>query len=111
VENQHASAASPDRAHSRRAFSSWFVLLIVQTFLVAEHKVNWHRRLGQATIGLAGLILVVKFVVSFESMARNIPPGDRRIGFAATNFLGVLISRSWFISPIANVPILPRISV
>ena len=72
-------------------FSSWFVLLIVQTFLIAGHKVNWHRRLGQATIGLAGLMLVVGFVVSSESLARNFPPGDRTIGFAATNFLGVLI--------------------
>ncbi len=72
-------------------FSSWFVLLIVQTLLVAGNKVNWHRRLGQATIGLAGLMLVVGFVVSSESLARNFPPGDPRIGFAATNFLGVLI--------------------
>jgi hypothetical protein len=66
-------------------------LLIVQTFFVAGHKVNWHRRLGQATIGLAGLMLVVGFVVSSENLARNFPPGDQRIGFAATNFLGVLI--------------------
>jgi hypothetical protein len=72
-------------------FSSWFVLLIVQTFLVAAHKVNWHRRLGQATIGLAGLMLVVGFVVSSGNLTRNFPPGDRGIGFAATNFLGVLI--------------------
>jgi hypothetical protein len=72
-------------------FSSWFVLLIVQTSLVAGHRVNWHRRLGQATIGLAGLMLVVGFVVSSENLARNFPPGDPRIGIAATNFLGVLI--------------------
>jgi len=72
-------------------FSSWFVLLIVQTFFVGGGKVNWHRRLGQATIGLAGLMLVVGFVVSSESLARNFPSGDPRIGFAATNFLGVLI--------------------
>jgi hypothetical protein len=72
-------------------FSSWFVLLIVQTSLVAKHRVNWHRRLGQATIGLAGLMLVVGFVVSSESLARNFPPGDPRIGIATTNFLGILI--------------------
>jgi FtsH-binding integral membrane protein len=72
-------------------FSSWFVLLIVQTSLVAGHRVNWHRRLGQATIGLAALMLVVGFVVSSESLARNFPRGDPKIGIAATNFLGVLI--------------------
>jgi hypothetical protein len=72
-------------------FSAWFVLLLVQTFLAGGGQVNWHRRLGQSTIGLAGLMLVVGFVVSSENLARNFPPGDARIGFGATNFLGVLL--------------------
>lgn len=71
-------------------FSSWSVL-IVPTSLVTGHRMNWHRRLGQATTGLAGLMLVVGFVFSSESLARNFPPGDPRVGIAATNFLGVLI--------------------
>lgn len=72
-------------------FSSWILLLIVQTSLVARHRVDLHRRLGLATIGLACLLLLVGFGVSCESLARNFAPGDPRIAGAATNVLAVLI--------------------
>jgi hypothetical protein len=63
----------------------------VQTSLVARHRVDLHRRLGLATIGLACLLLLVGFGVSCESLARSFAPGDPRIAGAATNALAVLI--------------------
>lgn len=72
-------------------FSSWIVLLIVQASLVARRRVGLHRRVGLATIGIAGLMSVVGFAVSCESLARNFAPGDPGTAFAATNVLAVLM--------------------
>jgi hypothetical protein len=71
--------------------SSWIVFLMVQTSLVAQHRVHLHRRLGLAGIGLASLMVLIGFPVSCAGLARLFPPGDPRIGFASTNFWAVLI--------------------
>jgi hypothetical protein len=39
------------------AFTSWLVLLLVQTSLVARHRVDWHRRLGIAGAALATVMV------------------------------------------------------
>lgn len=72
-------------------FTAWIALLLLQSMLVAGHRVNLHRRLGLATIGLAGLMWPLAFAVSSEALARNFAPGDPRIRLASTNFLAVSI--------------------
>jgi hypothetical protein len=38
-------------------FTSWLILLLVQTTLVARHRVDWHRRLGVAGAALAAIMV------------------------------------------------------
>ena len=72
-------------------FSSWIGILLLQTSLVSARRVDLHRRLGVGTIALAGLMLLVGFAVSCESLARNFAPADPKLGFAATNVLPLLV--------------------
>jgi hypothetical protein len=69
-------------------FSSWILLLIAQTSLVAAHRMRLHRRLGLAGFGLACLVVLAGVAVSSEAIARLFPPADPRIAFflAATLF-------------------------
>lgn len=59
--------------------TSWFVLLVVQTRLVASRHVRLHRRLGYAGMGVAALVVLVGFLVTCEHLARAFPPGDTKI--------------------------------
>jgi hypothetical protein len=69
-------------------FTSWILLLITQTSLIAAHRVRLHRRLGLAGFGLACLVVLAGVAVSSEAIARLFPPADPRIAFflAATLF-------------------------
>jgi len=42
-------------------FSAWLVVFVAQTRLVAAHRVDLHRKLGIAAVGLASLIVIVGF--------------------------------------------------
>ncbi len=46
------------------AFTSWLVLLVVQTSLVARHRVAWHRRLGYFGAGLVTVMVPLGVMVS-----------------------------------------------
>lgn len=49
----HRAPLSPLLHVHGLVFTSWLVLLLVQTSLVARHRVDWHRRLGIAGAALA----------------------------------------------------------
>lgn len=53
------------------AFSSWILLLIVQTSLVAAGRVDVHRRLGLAGFGLASLMILLGTLAGFDSLRRG----------------------------------------
>jgi hypothetical protein len=55
-------------------FSAWVLLFIVQTALVAQHKVTVHRRLGIAGGVLASLMVVVGTVTALKVAARGSAP-------------------------------------
>lgn len=55
-------------------FTSWLVLLVVQTSLVARHRVDWHRRLGIFGAALAAAMVPLGVMVSIAGA---------RHGFAA----------------------------
>jgi hypothetical protein len=49
--------------------SAWYLLFIVQTTLVAAHRVDLHRRLGVIGVGLAAAVVVASFI----TVARFVP--------------------------------------
>jgi len=52
-------------------FTSWIVLFVVQTALVASHQVRVHRRLGVVGAWLAGLIAIVGTTTAIASGRRT----------------------------------------
>ena len=66
-------------------FSSWVLLFIAQTALVASHRVAWHRRLGVAGAGLAVAMIVVGALTAIATAKR----GGAPIGMDPLAFLVV----------------------
>lgn len=65
-------------------FTGWVVLFIVQTALVAQHRVQVHRRLGIAGAVLAGFMVVVGVTTALRAAARGTaPPGVDSLTFLA----------------------------
>jgi hypothetical protein len=57
-------------------FTTWVVLFLAQTSLVAAHRVAVHRRLGVAVAGLAGLMVVAGTAIAIAQARRGgAPPG------------------------------------
>jgi hypothetical protein len=52
------------------AFSSWILLLIAQTSLVAANRVDIHRKLGLVGFGLACLMVILGVLASTDSLRR-----------------------------------------
>lgn len=74
--------------------TSWFVLFVVQTSLVATHHVRWHKRLGVFGAVLALTMVIVGATVALRAAARDAhkpvlagPPPLQVLGF----FLSVLL--------------------
>jgi hypothetical protein len=51
--------------------TSWFVLFFVQTYLVAAHRVDLHRRLGVFGAGLAAVVLAVGSITLVVAAAHH----------------------------------------
>ena len=56
-------------------FTAWVLLFIVQTALVAQHKVAIHRRIGIAGAVLAASMVVVGSLTALKMAARGAAPG------------------------------------
>lgn len=57
--------------------TAWFALFIAQTWLVAAHRVYWHRRLGIIGAVLAALVVVTGVAVGIEgARLGHGPPGE-----------------------------------
>jgi hypothetical protein len=56
-------------------FTAWVLLFIVQTALVARHKVAIHRRIGVAGAALAASMVVVGTLTALKMAARGSAPG------------------------------------
>jgi hypothetical protein len=55
-------------------FTAWVLLFVVQTALVAQHKVGVHRRLGIAGGALAAAMIVVGIATALQGAARGASP-------------------------------------
>ena len=56
--------------------TSWFVLFLAQTALVAAGRTRFHRQLGIAALGLAGLIVISGPLIAVGAAKRGHLPGD-----------------------------------
>ena len=56
------------------AFTSWMLLLIVQTSLVRVRRIDIHRKLGLAGFGLACLMVILGLLAANDALARNFAP-------------------------------------
>ncbi len=54
-------------------FVSWILLLVVQTSLVAAHKVKWHRKLGVLSLILIPSMLILGILTLFDFVRRVTP--------------------------------------
>ena len=59
-------------------FTSWLVLVFVQSALVARHRVDWHRRLGMFGAALALVMVPMGIAVAITAVRNGItkPVGD-----------------------------------
>jgi uncharacterized membrane protein YozB (DUF420 family) len=48
-------------------FTSWFVLFLAQTMLIATGRLQWHRRLGVAAVGLAVAMIVLGLMMTVQA--------------------------------------------
>lgn len=65
-------------------FTTWVVLFIVQTSLVATHRVAVHRRLGVAVAVLAGIMIMVGTATALQmALQGDAPPGIAPVAFLA----------------------------
>ena len=63
-------------------FSSWIVLFVAQTVLVATRRTSVHRRLGWAGAGLAALMVVVGALTGImRAKVGETPPGTPQLAF------------------------------
>jgi hypothetical protein len=73
-------------------FTAWVLLFIVQTALVARHKVAIHRRIGIAGAVLAASMAVVGTVTALEMAARGAAPA----GIDPLSFVMIPLSDMFF---------------
>ncbi|HWF86751.1 MAG TPA: hypothetical protein VG222_17955 [Vicinamibacterales bacterium] len=52
--------------------SGWVILLLVQSGLIAAHRVQWHRRLGVFGTVWAALVVIVGSVTTLHAAAREV---------------------------------------
>jgi hypothetical protein len=57
-------------------FSLWFVLFMLQTFLVPAGRVHWHRQLGLVSYGVAALMVVIGVLAATDSLRRGVAIGS-----------------------------------
>ena len=68
-------------------FTSWLVLFIVQTRLIAAHRVKVHRKLGYFGVALAAAMIVVGGRTAVEAARLGaVPPGNNPWSFMAIPF-------------------------
>lgn len=79
-------------------FMSWLVLFIVQTSLVATHRVKVHRKLGYFGVALAAAMIVVGCRTAVEAARLGaVPPGNDPWSFMAIPFGDITTFAGFFL--------------
>lgn len=77
-------------------FTSWVLLFVVQTSLVASRRVAWHRRLGVAGVVLAILMVGLGMKTAFDAAGRgSAAPGFTPIEFLVVPFFDLVLFTSF----------------
>jgi hypothetical protein len=77
-------------------FTSWVLLFVVQTALIASHRVVVHRRLGIAGALLATAMVAVGVTTAIQGAARgSAPPGVDSLAFLAVPLCDMLLFSSF----------------
>lgn len=77
-------------------FTSWVVLFIVQTALVAKHRVAVHRKLGIAGGVLAGAMVIAGVATALQAAGRGTSlPGADRLAFLTIPLFDMLLFSSF----------------
>lgn len=83
-------------------FTSWVVLFIVQTALVASRRVAVHRRMGVAGSILAGTMVVVGTILAIDAAGRGAaPPGMDPLAFMAIPIFDMVLFTSFIAAALA----------
>ena len=85
-------------------FTAWVLLFIVQTALVAQHKVAIHRRIGIAGAVLAASMVVVGTLTALKMAARGSAPG----GIDPLSFSMIPLSDMFFFAAFVAAALLMR---
>lgn len=82
-------------------FTSWLVLFIVQTSLIATHRVKVHRKLGYFGIALAAAMIVVGVRLAVEAARLGaVPPGNNPWSFTAIPFGDITTFAGFFVAAV-----------
>jgi hypothetical protein len=70
-------------------FSTWMLLLLVQSGLISARRVDWHRKLGVAGFLLACLMVVMAVLVAADVTAqvKGLPDAELILGFLVVPFV------------------------
>jgi hypothetical protein len=73
-------------------FTTWMLLLLVQTGLVSARRVSWHRKLGVAGFLLACVMVVMAVLVAADAAARvkTLPNSESILSLLAVPFEGAV---------------------
>jgi hypothetical protein len=84
-------------------FTSWVVLFIVQTVLVASHRVAMHRRLGVAGAVLAAAMVVAGTLMAIATAARgSAPAGLDPLAFLAIPIFDMVLFTTFITAALAR---------
>ena len=82
-------------------FTSWLVLFIVQTSLIAAHRVKVHRKLGYFGVALAAAMIVVGVRLAVEAARLSaVPPGADPWRFIAIPFGDITTFAGFFLAAV-----------
>lgn len=83
-------------------FTAWVLLFIVQTALVAGHRVGVHRRLGVAGAVLAAAMIAAGTFTAIATAARgSAPPGMDPLAFLAIPLFDMILFATFVIAALA----------
>ncbi len=73
-------------------FSTWMILLIVQSGLISARRVGWHRKLGMAgfVLACAMVVMVVLTAAGLAARVKGAPAMELVLGFLAVTFTDAL---------------------
>ncbi len=102
----HGTFVGPPLLHIHGLlFSTWPLLLLSQTWLVAQGRLERHRLWGLAGISLATAMVVVGLAAAIYSLHTGLAHGygDRSRAFFILPFSAIVLFAGFFIAAIANV--------